>query len=306
MMAQAIWLEGCFMRASTRIQAVESKTVYVHCNSHVLNLCVAACCKLQPVRNMMETARLASAFFNFSPKRNHLQNLIEELSQIRNELILSMFVRPGGLLELTVLCLFKISCFCSRFSCHCSMFWGNWKQHWLGFRMRNEETTQKASCLYHSIFSFELIMTLVVTCRCLEITRLLTLPLQHSAIDAGFAREKVSLVYGMLEKYRTGLDEWHAVWYAEATALAESCETTPAKLRTPAKSVCQYYCWNLAIPFLDHLMSQVTHIVSPMRIEISWMHCIVYQKAFWFALIGKRIFPNLLECTKMIFLALVF
>ena len=62
-------MAGKLSGAAARIQAANQKALYVHCSSHILNLCVATCCKEQLVSNMMEHVRVVSEFFNFSPKR---------------------------------------------------------------------------------------------------------------------------------------------------------------------------------------------------------------------------------------------
>ena len=58
-------------RLSAAVQAVQNKAIYVHCNSHILNLCVASCCKELLVNNTMEHVRVVSEF-NFLPKRFEL------------------------------------------------------------------------------------------------------------------------------------------------------------------------------------------------------------------------------------------
>nr|XP_047135327.1 zinc finger MYM-type protein 1-like [Hydra vulgaris] len=55
--------------AAVRIKTIYPKALYVHCGSHVLNLCVANACNIQIVSNMMSNVRVISQFFNFSPKR---------------------------------------------------------------------------------------------------------------------------------------------------------------------------------------------------------------------------------------------
>ena len=60
-------MAGRISGVAARIQQINKKSFYVHCNSHMLNLCVAACCKEQLVSNMMEHVRVVSEFFNFSP-----------------------------------------------------------------------------------------------------------------------------------------------------------------------------------------------------------------------------------------------
>ena len=72
-------MAGRLSGAAARIQEDYKKALYVHCNSHILNLCIATCCKEQLVSNMMEHVRVTSEFFNFSPKRfNLLVKTIEE------------------------------------------------------------------------------------------------------------------------------------------------------------------------------------------------------------------------------------
>ena len=60
------------------IQQSYPKALYVHCRSHILNLCVASSCQIQEVKNMMSHIRIVSQFFNAHPKRdNHLKNQIQ-------------------------------------------------------------------------------------------------------------------------------------------------------------------------------------------------------------------------------------
>ena len=60
--------------------------ICTHCTSHQLNLCVAASCKLQLIKNMMKNVRIISDFFNNSPKR---QQFLDEMvvEHFRNPVI---------------------------------------------------------------------------------------------------------------------------------------------------------------------------------------------------------------------------
>ena len=122
----------------------------------------------------------------------------------------------------------------------------------------NNESTQKANSLYHSIIDFQFLVTLVIISRCLEVTRPLTKQLQ-SSLDAGSATEQILFLRHMLEKMRSNVQKRHENWLNEAVGLAESVGTSPEKPRTagrqknrenvPAGSVSQYYCTCLLIPF---------------------------------------------------------
>ena len=61
-------MAGRLSGTAAPINALQDKAVYVHCNSHILNLCLAKCSEQQLVRNMMDHVHVASEFFNFSPK----------------------------------------------------------------------------------------------------------------------------------------------------------------------------------------------------------------------------------------------
>ena len=52
-----------------------SKAVYIHCNSHILNLCIVQACSLQSIRNMNGTVTESSFFFKNSPKRQNFLSL---------------------------------------------------------------------------------------------------------------------------------------------------------------------------------------------------------------------------------------
>ena len=65
--------------AAARISKDHTLAIYTHCASHRLNLCVAASCQLQSVKNMMNSVRVISDFFNNSPKKQLLlENMIKE------------------------------------------------------------------------------------------------------------------------------------------------------------------------------------------------------------------------------------
>ena len=65
--ASAMSSEACGVQG--RIRRIAPMALYTHCNSHVLNLSVAAACRLTSVRNMIGTLNETFLFFHFSPKR---------------------------------------------------------------------------------------------------------------------------------------------------------------------------------------------------------------------------------------------
>ena len=78
--------------AAARIMQQNSLTLYTHCASHNLNLCVASSCKVQSVKNMMENVRVISDFFNNSPKRQQLLEAMikEHLPDIKQSTLIDV------------------------------------------------------------------------------------------------------------------------------------------------------------------------------------------------------------------------
>ena len=63
--------------ASCVLQAYP-KAVHVHCNSHVLNLCIMSACEVQAVRNMLGTCKSVNLVFDYSSKRlSEFENVIQ-------------------------------------------------------------------------------------------------------------------------------------------------------------------------------------------------------------------------------------
>ena len=69
-------MAGKFSGLSTRILEDNPLALCTHCSSHRLNLCLAASCQIQSIRNMMDHVTSISSFFSKSPNR---QRLLEEM-----------------------------------------------------------------------------------------------------------------------------------------------------------------------------------------------------------------------------------
>lgn len=52
------------------IRALAPHALYVHCDSHVLNLSIASSCQIQAIKNMIDTINETFKFFHFSPNVN--------------------------------------------------------------------------------------------------------------------------------------------------------------------------------------------------------------------------------------------
>ena len=106
----------------------------------------------------------------------------------------------------------------------------------------------------------------------LKCTEPLTLQLRSVSLDVGKAREKVSLLFLMINELRSDVDKVHEAYYQMAVELAEGGRVKPFKKRisdrqmhrnnVPADSTAEYFKRAVTIPFLDQLVGQIQSRVS--------------------------------------------
>ncbi|XP_028413710.1 52 kDa repressor of the inhibitor of the protein kinase-like [Dendronephthya gigantea] len=244
-------MAGRLSGVAARIQETNKKALYVHCNSHRLNLCVATCCKEQ-----LRFDLLVKTIHEMLPTANH--------KRLINVCKTRWVARIDGL------CVF-IEVFPAIIRC-LEIIRDNVGDNW------NPDSVRKAVSLYSATVSFPFIVALVVVSKCLLVTQPLTVQLQESAIDAGAAREKVSALYVHLEKMRNDVDAEHDSWYKEAESMGTSVGTQPDQPRTtgrqqhrantPADTPSQYYRRVISVPFLDHLKSEIQTRFSETNLDL--------------------------------------
>ena len=246
--------------ASSIIKRQYPKALYVHCRSHLLNLCVASACGIPVVRNMMSRVKSVSDFFNMHPKRFALLAMkIKEIKPSSRHVHLIDVCRTRWIARIDGLDVF-VEVF-EGVVLALETIKNNEERCW------STDSVRDASGLFHGTVTFEFIICLVIVSRMLEITRPLTRQLQSPTLDVVACQNEVNLLYSMLERNRNEISELNQEWFEEAVEIAEKVGTTPSKPRTarsqqhrsntPSDSPSEYYLRVISIPFLDHLMTQI-------------------------------------------------
>ena len=160
---------------AARILRLNDLAIYTHCASHRLNLCVAASCQIQNVKNMMDSIQVIAKFFNNSPKR---QLLLEKMVKTHlpdyqhNKLIDVCRTR-------WVLRLDGLDRFYDMFVAIAEALFAirdNADKEW-------DNSAGDAYALASVCTNFDFIMTLVIVRNCLAYTRSATIQLQGAHID---------------------------------------------------------------------------------------------------------------------------
>ena len=235
--------------------------MYIHCYSHVLNLCIAKACELQVVRNVIGTLNQVCLFFNSSPKRQALlEQVIGQMPDpsTRKTLVDQCRTRwvarhdsfhVFGKLYVAVVETFEEIVSPSN------------HQSW------NNDTVTAANSLKVAITQWQFLIGFVVAKRGLEYAKILSISLQLHAKDIAKAFAETSRVIKAIEQIRKDVDATHLVWHEEAIQLGSEVGVVPSVPRRcgrqcnrdnmPAEDSETYYRRTLTIPFLDQLIVEM-------------------------------------------------
>ena len=243
-----------------RLMAENPKAVYVHCNSHILNLCIVQACSLQAIRNMNSAITETAYFFANSAKRQHfLEMVIDKATRIvrvkdlcrtrwiyRHEAYENFYILFKHLLAVMV-----------AITGHDTVY-GD--MNWDG------NTVVTANGLLKMFRSFVFILSFVVTMNAMAIIKPVSIKLQYRASDIVYAYNKIKDVTDELSKIRSSDDILHS-WYVQAETLASEVDVVPQVPRIAGRqchrenvehtSAEEYYRRTVVIPFLDGLLEQL-------------------------------------------------
>ena len=248
--------------ASAIITAKYPKALFVHCNSHVLNLAIVKACSLSPIRNMMGILEEISIFFEYSPKRtNLLQSMINDKTPEagRKKLVnlcKTRWVARHDALEVFGQLYFSVVATMDHIKAE-SAAWSS-------------ETVNKANYLLHAIQQFDFLLS-YVTCRNgLRLIFSLSAALQGRAMDTFRAIQEIRTVIQSIRLVRDQLDTKGEQWYEEALQMSQSVDgpepkvprTTSRQLQrdnVPYTTPEEYYRRSIIVPFVDHLFSEMNN-----------------------------------------------
>ena len=197
----------------------------IHCNAHVLNLAIVSSCSLPPIWNMAGNVMETAKFFNFSPKRQRLSEVIlknqpEARKQKLRDLYRTRWVQRREAYEaFTELYPSVIDTLCIMLheENHTETY-GRW--NW------DMETLTRAASLHTILTSFEFLVPLVAASNALSSVRPLSVKLQRKAQDIVKAYSLVSSTIAVLKHLRASDDEV-GEWYEQARLLGEFVGSEP-------------------------------------------------------------------------------
>ena len=118
-------------------------------------------------------------------------------------------------------------------------------------------------------------MAFNITLRILSFLCLLTIKLQKKSNDVLAAYELVFTVWLDIELLKSNCEKEFHLWFGEMTTLAEKLYISASTPRiaprqvhcfnAPADTPECYYCWNIVLPFLDHITTELEGRFGPIH-----------------------------------------
>ena len=243
-----------------RLSAENAKATYVHCNCHVLNLCIVAACALPPIRNMNSTITETAYFFHNSAKRqSFLEKVIDKKSGVVKvkDLCRTRWVyRHEAYENFNILYKFLVTVMEAIVESDPTYEDMNW----------DRKTVVAANGLLKMYFSFTFIVSFIVTMNAMSIIKPISVKLQKKSSDIVKAYMDITEVINELSSVRESEDMLHS-WYEQAESLAQEVGVIPEVSRVTSRqihrdntehnSVEEYYQRIVVLPLLDHLIQQM-------------------------------------------------
>jgi hypothetical protein len=254
------------------LMAENSKATYVHCSSHVLNLCIVQACSLQAIRNMNGTVTESSYFFSNSPKRQmFLERVVDKQTKVVKvkDLCRTRWIYRHEAYE----------CFFELFSyLHTVMVAITSRDTAYGIMDWDANTIVTANGLLKMYCTFSFIYSFIVTMNCMSIIKPVSVKLQYKTNDIAYAYSKITDVISELKSVRANEQLLHD-WYLQAETLANDIDVQPVVPRTVSRqhgrenveynSAEEYYRRITTLPLLDHLIQQLEERFSNHQMFIS-------------------------------------
>ena len=259
-------MSGRYKGCAAIIKRKYPLATYSHCCSHVLNLVVVKACSLIQVQNLFSVIDKVYKLFDNHPKRQYTLNSFCENSSSK----LKSLCKTRWLQRIDAFHIFMdiFDSIIKSFD-HVTTNSSDW----------SKESLVDAVALSKAMLNFEFIITLHIVERYMSYTESLTRALQARALDLLQAVQHIGTLKQVLTDARSHIEIQFNTIFESASRRAREydvpvntprrCSIQSARDNHPGDTE-EYYRRSLAIPFLDHLKTEIddrftSHSITAMR-----------------------------------------
>ena len=247
-------MSGKYKGCAAVLERKYPKAKYTHCCSHVLNLAVVKACDLIQVQNLFDVITKVFKFFDNHPKRQYtLDQFCEGLPSKVKSLCKTKWLQR---VEAFHIFMDLYDSIVKAFD-HVISNSDDWSR----------DSIIDAVALSKAILNFEFLITLHVVERYMSFTESLTRSLQARALDIIKAVQYIAVLKQVLGDASSDIETQFKILFTNAfkcgekydisVAIPRRCSRQTARDNHPGSTVEEYYRRSLAVPFLDHLISEI-------------------------------------------------
>ncbi|CAG2239243.1 unnamed protein product [Mytilus edulis] len=249
-------MSGIHKGVQSRIKERIPGASYIHCKAHNLNLSIVHASEEPLIRNLMNTVQAIAFAFDYSAKRVlFFKESLEQNAVVREEMDRRQ--------KLKTLCETR---WASR-SESLYTFLTAFKVIVDSLENLEQHGDSKARSYACSIKKFDFIITLVAAQSILQPLVPLSEMLQRKSVDLIEAVSESKVVIEQLNRKRNSIEAWDEL-FQKAVQVADTVEEVPAmpraagrqrhRVNVPAETPSQYWKRAMFLPFLDHLIQELT------------------------------------------------
>lgn len=263
-------MAGAKSGVQKRIRDIQPKAVYTHCAGHSLNLAVVSSCSLPVIRNCIDKIKSFTIWVTYSPKREELLKKVYHMGDAsltsHNPLLNVCITRWVENIDG-----WERFCLCHPFlleMCEVIVYGTNNPE--LDMYNNGWSADDKKNALAHIkvLESFEFVFTLTALQRSLMYLKEATVFLQGQKQDLVSGLNKIAECCSQLQALRKDVDIFSHRIYEHSCRIAEKSGisiTMPRitlqqrqRCNPPSTSIEEYMKTTVVIPFLDHLISNLS------------------------------------------------
>ena len=271
-----------------QIKELSPLATYIHCSSHQLNLVITHSCILAEVRNVVDQLQHCCHFFLASPKRSGLLELIVSKGVVDK-------CKRKPLLDLCKTRWTAYQHFYQSFTyivealeyIGCKLQLHEYGELYADWDVNSRSDAQQ---ILHGITNFSFIVVFLTIYQYLSHLSGITIKLQSRAIDVYEAFEMIEDIRKVYKNERDNVDGGFQIIYDQAVRMADKVGCIVSAPRTVGRqqhrsnvsstTPIEHYKRNVAIPFLDHVLTHLNEQFSSLSVNASYLLTIVPSVMF--------------------------
>ena len=275
-----------------QIKELSPLATYIHCSSHQLNLVITHLCILAEVRNVVDQLQHCCHFFLASPKRSGLLELIVSkgvVDKCKRKPLLDLCKTRWAERHTAYQHFYQSFTYIVEALEYigCKLHLHEYGELYADWDVNSRSDAQQ---ILHGITNFSFIVVFLTIYQYLSHLSGITIKLQSRAIDVYEAFEMIEDIRKVYKNERDNVDGGFQIMYDQAVRMADKVGCIVSAPRTVGRqqhrsnvsstTPIEHYKRNVAIPFLDHVLTHLNEQFSSLSVNASYLLTIVPSVMF--------------------------